>query len=464
MNLNIKKILLVCNLLVAAVWVNGQNMRSAYFLDGFYYRHQMNPAFAPERAYFSFPGLGNLNISAQGNVGLSDFLYSYDDPFQESVLTTFMNHTVGQQEFLSRLNARNKVAANVDMSIISFGFKAWGGFNTFGMGLHSRSNVNAPYELFDFMKSGELGGDASKSYFIKDLQLRSSNYIDVSFGHSRKINEKLTVGASLKLLLGIGHAETEFDNMHITMGEDEWLINANGYMHTSAKGLMVNTKEDREIKDFEIRSGGIGGYGVGVDLGASYRLLENLTLSAAFTDIGFIRWVNTIKGSTSNDPYSFKGFETIGIGGDSEYPSLEDQFDDLGTDFKEMARFYDDGKINKATALATTMNIGAEYELPAYRKLSFGLLSSTHIQRPYTWTEARFAINIAPLNWLEASVSGAWSTYGGGFGFLVNFHPKGFNLFLGTDFMITEITPQYIPVHNMNANVCMGINFSLGKR
>lgn len=441
-----------------------QDMRSAYFLEGYYYRHQMNPAFMPERAYVSFPGLGNLDISAHGNVGVSNFLFTYDDPLQQSILTTFMNRTVDPNQFLNNLNDRNKVGANVDMSILSFGFNAWGGFNTFGLGLHSRSNMNAPYELFDFMKTSEMGGSGKSEYLIRDFQVNTTNYVDVCFGHSRLINERLTVGATLKFLIGAANLETRFNDMHITMHENEWLIKANGYMHASANNLKFKTRPDQEIEDLELESPGIGGFGIGIDFGASYRLFENLTLSAAMIDLGFIRWNNTLKGTTHNDPYSFKGFETIGVGSGSEYPSLGDQFDDLGADFEEMAKFYDDGTIRKNTVLAASLNLGAEYELPVYRKLSFGLLSSTHFHHPYTWTEARASVNVSPLNWLEATLSGAWSTFGPGFGFLINFHPKGFNFFLGSDFMITEVTPQYIPVHKMNANVCLGVNFAIGKQ
>jgi hypothetical protein len=37
------------------------SLRSAYFLEGYTYRHQMNPAFASERNYVGMPVLGNFN-------------------------------------------------------------------------------------------------------------------------------------------------------------------------------------------------------------------------------------------------------------------------------------------------------------------------------------------------------------------------------------------------------------------
>lgn len=53
-------------------------LRSAYFLEGYNYRHELNPAFAPERNYVSFPVLGNLSLGFNSNVGLSTFLYPWN--------------------------------------------------------------------------------------------------------------------------------------------------------------------------------------------------------------------------------------------------------------------------------------------------------------------------------------------------------------------------------------------------
>lgn len=39
-------------------------------------------------------------------------------------------------------------------------------------------------------------------YDIGDLGIQSNNYIELAFGHSRKINDKLNVGGKLKFLLG----------------------------------------------------------------------------------------------------------------------------------------------------------------------------------------------------------------------------------------------------------------------
>lgn len=440
-----------------------QELRSGYFLGGYQYRHLMNPALSSETPFFSMPMMGNIAVGTNGNVGVSDFLYKYDDPLNESVLTTFLHRSVSSDEFLKKLDSRNRVSAEVGMNLFTYGFKAWGGFHTIGVGLHSRSRMHAPYELFDFMKSSELGGNGPKEYRIENFRFDSENYLDISWNHARTINDRLTVGGTFKLLVGAAYMETRFDEMQIRMGEDEWLIHANGTVNVSAKGSSFGCKPDGEIEALNFGNPGVGGLGAAIDLGAAYRLTDGLSVSVGVLDLGAIGWFRALKGATGNEEYPFKGFEVIGVGSDSAFPSLEEQLDGLGADFEEMAKMYDQGYGTKVSALTTKLNIGVEYALEGYRALSFGLLSSTYIHPLYRETEMRASVNVTPTQWFGATVSGAWSTYGPGWGMMLNFRPKRFNFFIGTDFMLTEVTPQFVPVNNLNVNFCTGINFLLGK-
>ncbi|MDE6438395.1 MAG: hypothetical protein K2L62_01945, partial [Muribaculaceae bacterium] len=65
--------------------------RSGYFLEGYNFRHNLNPALAPERNYISIPAIGNMGIGINSNVGVSTFLYKLNGTDQ---LTTFMSNTV----------------------------------------------------------------------------------------------------------------------------------------------------------------------------------------------------------------------------------------------------------------------------------------------------------------------------------------------------------------------------------
>ena len=141
--------------------VGAQNLNSSYFMEGMTYRHQLNPAFMGESNYINMPlfVLGNFNVGVQGNIGVNDFLYKYNQNGYK--LTTFMNPSVSNSEFLSNLHTNNHLSMNLSMPIIAFGFRGFGGFNTFEIGFRSNTSINLPYGLFDFMKTGmsnEAGG------------------------------------------------------------------------------------------------------------------------------------------------------------------------------------------------------------------------------------------------------------------------------------------------------------------
>ncbi|MCS2959737.1 DUF5723 family protein [Bacteroides salyersiae] len=278
--------------------VGAQNLNSSYFMEGMTYRHQLNPAFMGESNYINMPlfVLGNFNVGVQGNIGVNDFLYKYNQNGYK--LTTFMNPSVSNSEFLSNLHTNNHLSMNLSMPIIAFGFRGFGGFNTFEIGFRSNTSINLPYGLFDFMKTG-MSNEAGSHYTVEDLTVRSNNYAEVALGHSHEIiKDRLTIGAKVKFLVGGANAEAKIKKMDITMGQDEWLIDAEGQLEGSLKGGYFESKEPDEngkpgeIDGFDIDGPGIGGFGVGFDLGAVYKMddfVEGLTLSAGFCWI----WVSS---------------------------------------------------------------------------------------------------------------------------------------------------------------------------
>lgn len=73
MNNTVKSI--ACLALAATAVTASAQSRSAYFLDNYAYNYQMNPALDRDGSFdISFPGLGNLNIGVNGNVGVKNFL------------------------------------------------------------------------------------------------------------------------------------------------------------------------------------------------------------------------------------------------------------------------------------------------------------------------------------------------------------------------------------------------------
>ncbi len=132
----------VATLLLMVVAVQAQNLNSAYFTDDFKYRHTMNPAYDNEQSYFTIPVLGNINVRTQGNFGYDAVIKSNPlagQPGQKS-MTTFLNPYIDNATALEGFSTgNNRIVGNVGITILSAGFKGFGGYNT--IELSSKTSV-----------------------------------------------------------------------------------------------------------------------------------------------------------------------------------------------------------------------------------------------------------------------------------------------------------------------------------
>ena len=73
---NIKYIFALVAVVLLATQTRAQHTMSGYFLDGYMYRHQINPAIGNQQNFISTPIYGNLNLGIRGSLNLKDYLYN----------------------------------------------------------------------------------------------------------------------------------------------------------------------------------------------------------------------------------------------------------------------------------------------------------------------------------------------------------------------------------------------------
>ncbi|MEG2727579.1 MAG: DUF5723 family protein [Mucinivorans sp.] len=456
-----KKYTLIFSLILVGLASTAQTtIKTGYFLPGMLNRHKINPSAINDMAYVGVPIVSDLNMQVATNLGAGKLLF----PLPDGQLTTFMNSAVGTKEFLAALAPVNNLDVNLGVDILSGGFHAGNAYHTIALSLHSYSNANIPYALFDFMKSG-MTSPAVTQYNIRNLQLRTTNYIDLAYGYARHINESWSVGGKLKLLVGLADLTAKINNMDILMSENEWTINSHGTLDVAAPGnLDFKTAEDGSINNFSLNNFGVAGLGAAIDLGATYRTpVEGLTVSFSVIDLGFISWSKSARAATNSNPFSFKGFSDIAIGNEGGIP-LDKQVTDLKNQVMDLINFYpEQGTRVRTTMLRPTLNAGIEYELVPDR-FSFGLLSSTRFDPSFTITELILSANYRPCNWFNMALSADWSNVSWSWGALINFCPKFINFFVGFDYFLTDITPQWIPMRSASPMLSLGLNVPIGHR
>lgn len=462
---NIRYTIAVLSLFICSQVIVAQTALSSYFLDGMLYNSKLNPAMKAERGYFSL-AVGNTSVRTKGNVGIANFLY----PRGENELATFMSGSVNAEEFLKKVPENVKLGLNADETLMALGFRMFGGYFSFDLSLHASADVSLPKGFFEFAKKGLQ----KSSYSFSGLNINTMNYAAATIGYSHDIFDGFRLGVNAKYLLGVGHANILVDELNVELSGQRWMVES----HAQAQAALLcetnlQLDENNVITgaDLKVEFNDLinlrASNGFAVDLGFVYdmeRFAPGLKLSASVVDLGFINWRYMMSGQSTDAKVEFNGF------GEIDYNDAENvvnaELERLAEDASKLVEFNYDGTSSAKTGLNTTMYLGAEYNMPFYRGLSVGALYAQRFS-PYEsnkWYEARGYLNLSPLKWFELSVNYGYGTYGTSLGWMLNFHPAGINLFVGSDYMITRVTPQYIPLDNMNAHITFGLNLALGKR
>lgn len=460
---NIRYILVALAVLVCSQTSMAQTALSSYFLDGMLYNSKLNPAMKAERGYFSL-AVGNTSVRTKGNVGIANFLY----PRGENELATFMSGSVNAEEFLGKLPSDVRLGADLDETILAGGFRMLGGYFSLGVSLHSTVNMALPKGFFEFAKKGLQ----KSSYSFSGLNINTMNYAAATIGYSHDIFDGFRIGVNAKYLVGLAHADIYVDKLNVELNEQHWMIESHAQMQAAIYyDAKLKMDESNVVNGVEFKLEDLmtqpSSNGFAVDLGLVYDMgayVPGLTFSASVVDLGFINWKYMKRGHSTDAKVEFNGFGEIDYN-DAENV-VEAELERLAEDASKMVEFNYDGSSSVKTGLNTTMYLGAEYNMPFYRGLSVGALYAQRFS-PYEsnkWYEARGYLNLSPLKWFELSVNYGYGTYGTSLGWMLNFHPAGINLFVGSDYMITRVTPQYIPLDNMNAHITFGLNLALGKR
>ena len=489
-------------MLVCTLSANAQFLRTSYFMEGTHYRQQLNPALTPTKGYFNLPVIGAVNATVGStSLGYQDIIDIIDDG----------DDFYTKPDFMNRLKDNNKLNVNFSTEILSAGWYKGKNFWSFNIGLRTDIGANLTKNMFTFLNEMETVEEnwRNSNYDISGQRLNINAYTEVGLGLSRQINSRLTVGARVKALLGIGNMElklnkvamnanlpsdaeiakwssesywnsmstpeairaaqelkNKFDNYHanLTVGAE---------LKSSFKGLELKEEEGKDyVTDFDFDSGklGIAGYGFGIDLGASYKILDNLTVSASVLDLGFISWSksSTKIASANPDPIDIKGSTYANMVDPNNPNTVMNAVNQLQNDAQGyMDRVtngdvldYDmlqlevsDAKESRKSRLAYTLVLCAEYGF-FNNKLAVGVLSTTRFVQPDALTELTFSANYRPKSWFNVALSySAIQSAGKSFGLGLKLGP----VFVGTDYM-------FLGKNSNSVNGFVGVSIPLGGR
>ena len=437
-----------------------QYLRTSYFMEGSSARLQLNPGLQPTRGYFNIPVLGSFNVSANSNtLGIHDIIDVVDDG----------QDIFDNNKLYNRLKTDNNLNVNLNTDILSFGWFRGKSFWSVNVGVRMDMGARINKGMFDFMRNvngfalEDIAGK-KQQYTMGNQQVRMNAYGEIGLGYSRQITDKLSAGVRMKALLGLARAEMNIHRFDVEMdipempaygaefSESDWIgkgyaYEAQGNVMTTMQGGGITFDQNGMVEDFDFEAGdlGLAGGGFGIDLGLSYNVNENLTLSASVLDLGFLKWSKSDTRMGCVD-----GSEDIEI----DYSNY-DQF--IGGDFLSLERFdfkeQQDVDYKSTTRLSSTVIAAGEYTI-LNKKLSFGAMYSAHFVKPETLHDITLSTTYRPKNWFNVALSYSPVLAGGkSFGLAFKLGP----CFLGTDYM-------YFGNNSKSVNGFIGLSIPLGAK
>ena len=450
-------LLLVVIITMIGIGSASAQSRNSYFMEGSYFRNDMNPALAPTRGYLALPGMSGVGVNMSSNfLSIDNYLYQRDGQ-----LVTALHSSVAADEFLGKLPSVGKLAVDSKVNILGVGFYSKKTFWTFGINANVSADMAMSMDAFKALKT--LGNG---TYDLGNTALEANSYLDAYLGTSFRVHENVNVGIKAKFLVGVATLDAQFSQMSANVGDDGVSANMNGTFR--ANGILFDNRKMEKVTDFAgmlntdvgYMLNNVKNFGFAVDLGVEARFLDDhLKISAAITDLGMIKWklgTTNAMGNISGDAY-FNGVNIETSETDADFG-----FDVLST--PESGDY--------TTRLNFSVNAGVEYNI-LNNHIAFGVLSHTKFCSTMTYTELTASVNFRPTNWLSASVSHTFLNENrpGVFGFALNIHPSVINIYAGVDYIDTQWVkgPKVqdvsipLPRYAKSVNAYVGVGFNFGR-
>lgn len=447
----------VAMLVLSAMTASAQS-RTSYFMEGSYFRTDLNPALAPTRGYIALPVIGGIGIDVPNNfLSVDNFIYQKD-----SEMVTALHSSVTPNEFLGKLPDVGRLGVNANVNLLGVGFYTGKFYWNFGARLRSVTDITMSKEVFSALKT--LGNG---TYNLGDTGINSNNYLEAYFGTSIPIGKHVNIGARAKFLVGLLNLHTEFDEIKANVAPERISAQLRGRIVANSIVIdqaMIKPGDELSMDmlsytDVNALLNRAKSFGAAIDLGVELKFFKNhLKVSAAVTDLGFIKWNPTTNYSASaSADFAFEGFTF------DENFKVNDPFSDAKFEFQT------DSPSREAyeTMLNGALNVGLEFNF-LRNHFALGVMSHTEMYNNRPYSELTASLNIRPNSWITATVSHTFLENNGMsvYGAALNLHPRALNIFVGVDFFDTQYG-RYgeipVPRYQNSVNVYAGIGFNFAR-
>ena len=356
-----------------------------YFMNSLPQVVEANPAIIPRyKTSIGLPGISSAG-GVYGNNGfaMDQFITKVDGI-----------STINLSNFTNSLAEKNYVNVAVFVDLFRIGLRVspkW--YIMASSTVKQYASTMIPKGLATILVDGTAG--VVGSYSNTSPQEEGMAYLQTSIGAAYVLNDKITIGGRIKYLNGLANVTTSTSSV-IVQVDNNYGITVTGDAVVKTSGISTANGSTYNLAD---NLGNNTGWGV--DIGASFKFMEKLTISAAANDIGFINWKNNTR-QYALDPakakYTFSGIDINQLLNDNA-GYLKKQLDSLSQKFE----FKETATGSYTTWLPAKFYLAGQYEI--IPKLKVGALFFGESFRDRFSTGMTTSVNKDVGKWLSASLT-----------------------------------------------------------
>lgn len=306
-----------------------------YHMNSIPQSNYSNPALIPQpRFHISFlPMLSSIYLSF-GHTGFNAHHLLSTTP-DDSV-------TFNLEKFVKSLAKYNHILFNTSLEILSFGFQfKKKHYVNFAFNHKFNSRITYAEDFIRFLYAGN-GSYLDERLEFSRMGFNMLHYNELMLGYALKWDDKWTFGAHLKLLQGLSNIWFKRSDITLLTESDLFFITATSNIEVNASLPPSVWEDDTTNQETEFSVGdyffNMKNKGVALDLGATYKLNDKLTLSASVIDLGFIRFASPgtrqFKSTNTDASFTFEGVDITTFLSDTTGDKIQMLLDSIVDIFK----------------------------------------------------------------------------------------------------------------------------------
>lgn len=473
-------------LLVTASSLYSQQNNTLYFMKNTPQSRYLNPAKSFRcNVYLGMPGASSVYYQFSNTMfNLEDLIFPGTGAYADSLIT-ILHPSYDLDDFLGKLGSRNLLNNDLDLSILSMGFRSGKSYVSFDIMQRVSTYVSLPRDLLTIALKGN-GDFIGETADFSKLGIQLLAYNELGVGISKQVSKNLNIGYRPKILFGQASITTQSPAPDIGLYTDATTFDLRFHSTLSlnvSAPLDIQKDTDGKIEEVEFREiepadipGTLFNFknmGFGLDLGMEYRLMEKLVVSASLTDLGYIRWGMNTYNFKQDGEFTFTGFDlSEGLVANASF-DLEQEAEIL---LDSIAGMFDITSVEEGftTFLAPKLYLAGELQLsPGF---SLGLLSRSElfggkIRQSLTLSANSMLAKFLNLSLSYTMMNHAYDNLGAGFGikggpfhfyFVTDRIPVYFTKISATTSDFSDLDGYYLPNNFNSLNFRFGFNLIFG--